>query len=260
MLLFGARLSLFYPKRFVYGFQRFWQRLSWDLNVQTSIDIKTITRENNLIHVKYYANRLEGDGPIGDLEEKEYDYLVLSCPLLKNVLEPFLKLTAQEQQVFDDKRIQRNLFGVVLVNDVNKTPHPYKVFHIFPEAKINHPAILAHQFLDHPAYEIYSPMESINEEDMEAGIQHIKKTAIETIKSLGGEAEEKDILHYDYWNYFYHVSLDDFKNGYFDQLESMQGSNNTFYNMGLNSFELIEPIARYSKHLVEEYYLGYKLR
>lgn len=264
MLLFGAKLSVFYPKRFVYGFQRFWQRVSWDLNVQNSIYIKSITRDNGVIHVTYDAKRLEGDGLATDEVEKEYDYLVLSCPLLKSVLEPFLNLSDQEKQMFDDSRIQKNMFGVVLINDANKTPHPYKVFHIFPEAKINQPSIFAHQFLDRPAYEIYSPMTPVENGNMvfidKIGIAHIKKTAIETIKSFGGTAEEKDILHYDYWSYFYHVSLDDFKNGYFDQLESMQGSNNTFYNMGLNSFELIEPIARYSKHLVEEYYLGDKLR
>ena len=98
--------------------------------------------------------------------------------------------------------------------------------------------------------------EGISPEELRKRIEKMKEDSIELIKSLGGEATSENILHYDVWNYFYHVNIDDFKAGYFDRLEEMQGQNNTFYNMGLNSFELIEPITRYSKYLVSKYYLG----
>ena len=87
-------------------------------------------------------------------------------------------------------------------------------------------------------------------------VKDIEEKAKGIIESLKGKM--KSVLHYDIWKYFYHVELEDFKSGYYDQLEAMQGQDNTFYNMGLNSFELIEPITRYSKYLVSEYYTGNK--
>jgi len=260
MLLFGAGLSLSYPKRFEDGFQRFWQRISWSLNVRTGVDIKSVKRNNGKVTVKYDQSRLKNDGLNTSSFEKIYDYLVLSCPLTIETLEPFLDLSEDEKKMFNPSKVQNHIFGITLINDEKRIKFDYRVFHIFPLAKINTPAIFAHQFPSSPAYEIYTPMTNdIAEQDLKGREQRIDKMikdAIALIHSFGGEAKMDDVLHYDIWKYFYHVSLDEFKSGYFDKLEDMQGKNNTFYNMGLNSFELIEPITRYSKYLVSKYYTG----
>ena len=260
MLLFGAGLSVSYPKRFVDGFQRFWQRISWQLNVRTSVDVKNITRANGKVTIKFNEARLRDNGREFDSYEEEYDYLVLSCPLTMKVLEPFLDLRENEKEMFNPNIVKNRTFGITLLNDIKKIKFKWRVFHIFPLAKINQPAIFAHQFPSNPAYEIYTPMtnikEGISEEEMDKLILDMKENAISIIKSFKGDSSLKDVLHYDLWKYFYHVDLDDFKAGYFDKLEAMQGQENTFYNMGLNSFELIEPISRYSKYLVSKYYLG----
>jgi len=260
MLLFGAGLSLFYPKRFVDGFQRFWQRVSWSLNVRTGVEIKSIRRQNGKVIVKYDQSRLKNDGLHDSSFEKTYDYLVLSCPLTTNTLQPFLDLTEDEKNMFNPSKVRNHIFGITLLSDLKKVKFDYRVFHIFPLAEKNKPAIFAHQFPSSPAYEVYTPMDNdIPDENINAReerIEKMKKEAITLIQSFGGHSTMEDVLHYDMWKYFYHVSLDDFKAGYFDKLETMQGQNNTFYNMGLNSFELIEPITRYSKYLVSKYYVG----
>ena len=257
MLLFGAGVSIIYPKRFVDGFQRFWERLSWSLNVRTGVQVTKIIRENGKINIKYKEYRLHMDGLQFDERNKEYDYLVLSCPLTLKTLEPFLDLRENEKEMFGPKKVKHRTFGITLLNDTKKVKFKYRVFHILPLAKINHPSIFAHQFPSNPAYEIYRPMDNIPEgADIKKIRDEIEDEAIEIIRSLKGESSKDDVLHYNLWKYFYHVNLDDFKAGYFDKLEEMQGQHNTFYNMGLNSFELIEPIPRYSKYLVSKYYLG----
>ena len=264
MLFFGAGLSLSYPKRFVDGFQRFWQRISWQLNVRTSVDVKKITRKTQHGKIKIKINfdeaRMRDNGREFDSHEEEYDYLVLSCPLTVKVLEPFLDLLDNEREMFNSDIIKNRTFGITLLNDVNKLKFKWRVFHIFPLAKINQPAIFAHQFPSNPAYEIYTPMtnieDGISQDEMNKLILDLKEKAIDIVKSFKGDSSLEDVLHYDLWKYFYHVDLEDFKSGYFDKLEAMQGQQNTFYNMGLNSFELIEPITRYSKYLVSEYYVG----
>ncbi len=258
MLLFGAGLSVSYPKRFVDGFQRFWERISWSLNVRTGVFIKEVKREQGKINIKFDESRLMGDGLKMDHVEEEFDYLVLSCPLAVSTLKPFLDIKESEERMFNAEKVKHRTFGITLLDDAKKTAYKWRVFHIFPLAKINTPSIFAHQFPSNPAYEIYTPMTNLEDdrdkEAMERRIKKMEEQAREIISSLKGEAG--DILHYDLWKYFYHVSLADFKAGYFDELESMQGQQNTFYNMGLNSFELIEPISRYSKYLVSRYFTG----
>ena len=262
MLLFGAGLSISYPKRFVEGFQRFWQRISWTLNVRTSIKVESVKRENGKIRIKYVEYRLHEDGfKMTDYDE-EYDYLVLSCPLTVDTLEPWLDIRKEEKEMFSPDKVTHRTFGITLVDDEKELKFKWRIFHIFPLAKINEPSIFAHQFPSNPAYEIYTPMtnpaKDITKKQEQTLIEDMEAKAFKIIESLGGEANHDDVLHYDLWKYFYQISIDDFKSGYFDQLEAMQGQNNTFYNMGLNSFELIEPIARYSKHLVDTYFSGAK--
>lgn len=257
MLLFGARLSIAYPKRFVEGFQRFWQRISWSLNITTSVLIKEIKREKGKVRIKYDHSEMQGIGQNIESFDAEYDYLVLSCPLNLETLQPFLDIRENEKTMFSPEKVKYRTFGITLVEDVKRQPYKWRVFHIFPLAKINSPSIFAHQFPSNPAYEIYTPMSNFKNEndpkEMEEKVKEIEEKAKDIITSLKGEM--KEVLHYDIWKYFYHVELQDFKSGYYDQLEEMQGQENTFYNMGLNSFELIEPITRYSKYLVSKYYL-----
>jgi hypothetical protein len=259
MLLFGAKISMAYPKRFVDGFQRFWQRVSWGLDIRTNVHVVDIKREQGKVNVKFNIMRINDAGPSSDSFNEEYDYLVLSCPLTVKTLLPFLDLRDNEKAMFNSDKVKYNTFGIVLLNDTSKVKFDWRVFHIFPLATINHPAIFAHQFPENPAFEIYTPMTTIDDESHESlhnRIKNIEGQSISVIKNIGGNSSEEDVLHYDIWKYFYHVSLEDFKAGYFDELEKMQGQHNTFYNMGLNSFELIEPIARYSKYLVDRYYIG----
>lgn len=260
MLLFGAGISTRYPKRFVDGFQRFWERISWSLNVRLNVQITEVKRTDDKVIIKFTEYRLRDDGLKTDSFQKTYDYLVLSCPLTLETLQPFLDLRENEIEMFNPDKVKHRTFGITLLDDTKQMKFKWRVFHIFPLAKINHPSIFAHQFPSSPAFEIYTPMDNMShhsgEKFRKERIEKMEEQAIDIIKALKGEASKEDILHYDIWKYFYHVSTDDFKAGYFDRLEAMQGQHNTFYNMGLNSFELIEPIARYSKYLVTKYYLG----
>ena len=255
MLLFGAGLSLSYPKRFVDGFQRFWERVSWQLDVRTNVRVTQVVRRDSGVTVQYQELGLPGELVPPEPRQETYDYLVLSCPLTLDTLEPFLDLRAEESAQFSPEKVRHNLFGITLLNG-GGFRKKYRVFHILPLAEIDHPSIFAHQFPENPAFEIYMPMSANYNRNGQDGIALMKQRAVALVRDLGANSSEKDILHYDLWRYFFHVDLDDFKAGYYDQLEKMQGTNRTFYNMGLNSFELIEPIARYSKYLVDHYYEG----
>src|SRR5690606_37319232 len=57
---------------------------------------------------------------------------------------------------------------------------------------------------------------------------------------------------FDRWPYFKHVPAEAMRDGFYDRLEALQGSQSTFYVGGLLDFELVERIVRYSKKLVSE--------
>ena len=65
-------------------------------------------------------------------------------------------------------------------------------------------------------------------------------------------------LSYADWpSYFPRVSLADMTSfdggaGWYDQVESIQGHNDTYLCHGILSFELVELVMRYARHLVED--------
>ncbi len=56
------------------------------------------------------------------------------------------------------------------------------------------------------------------------------------------------------WRYFPHVGLTDFSAGFYDQLESLQGFEQTFYASSLLAFETVGNTVAYSRGLVDRYF------
>ena len=73
---------------------------------------------------------------------------------------------------------------------------------------------------------------------------------------LGGKIDptESRWRTYDRFTYFQHVTSKDIGDGYYEKLESQQGVDRTFYVGGVTDFELVEPIVKHSKYLVEKHF------
>lgn len=69
--------------------------------------------------------------------------------------------------------------------------------------------------------------------------------------SLGGL---KKVYAQKQWEYFPHVSSQDIKAGWFDQMEALQGLKNTYYLGSALSFELVENVVAYSNELVQKHF------
>ena len=70
-----------WPKRFVYGYGRLWEKLSWNLNVRTGVHISRITRKEQQVEIEYAYP----DQALNELDWQNHklvvDYLILACPL-----------------------------------------------------------------------------------------------------------------------------------------------------------------------------------
>ena len=58
-----------------------------------------------------------------------------------------------------------------------------------------------------------------------------------------------------YWGtYFPHVSIDEVQKGFYDEFETLQGENNTYFAGSSMTFEMMESTVAYSQYLINKYF------
>lgn len=249
-----------WPKRFTYGYQRFFERLSWDLNVRTNIDIESIERADDAIHITYRQTGQDLNRTATEVERLHVDYLVLACPL-KQFTEPGSPLTLDPPE--------ENLFKVIEPISYCMTTRTLAfgeameapLAAIYPIPPYNRdspiPYGVAKQWPDAPFVQFYTRTllpDDRTEKEIEAAVVR----GVDTItRQMGGIVPLESFDTSDTFNrflYFQHVNEDDIKGGWFTLLEKQQGRNRTFFVGGATNFELNEPIAEYSRNLVERHF------
>lgn len=226
--------GLFFNQRvFVWkdGIQDMWRRVAKDFDVHYSTEIKQIKR----------GEKVE----LETLKEKfESDILILACPLDNTMA--FLDVTSDEREFFSKIRYidyQTYLCFVDGLPEANR--HDYIMPNITDRRK-GHMIVWYKRWADSNLVTVYVIS------DWEKSDNAIIN-AIETdLKRLG--AKLKGVHSFKKWNYFPHVSTEDFKNGFYENLEGLQGNNNTYYIGELLSFPSVEHVTRYSKYLVERFF------
>ncbi|SEF97919.1 NAD(P)-binding protein [Algoriphagus boritolerans] len=258
MLVFGAGLPTRWPKRFIYGFQRFWQKVSWNLTVIKSAEIKKIERGNEvIIHFDVPEHNMNDKNT--RTEVREFDYLIVAVPLTFNIVSNLFsdKLDLGKPCSLTDQ--EKRLFGKVVTNPYCMTTFIIKdlslkrrLINILPVQKIGYPYVVTQQFPGNPLVSFYSRTTERDQPDRKG----IIAAAEALILKWGRVVSEDDLFTHDRWTYFPHVPVLAIKEGFYDELEAMQGKNNTFYVGGLMAFELIEPILNYSENLVKVHFTG----
>jgi monoamine oxidase len=259
LLLSAARFSWIVPsrlllRRFRFGFQRFWERVAWDLNVRLDIEIETIERDPDAgITVTYrHPTQLLGSAISHTTDRTRFDYLVIACPLIRSELESFLSLTEEERQLQEKIRFIPYAVASFEVADVVL---PERVAFHLPLPARGAPMIVYQAHPDNELMAFYArlPTENPSADDELRFRRQIERC----VQAFGGRIRDDDDWHsYDAWLYFKHVDAIDLKRGYFDDWERLQGTLRTFYTGGLFDFDYVEGITRYSRQLVETYFLG----
>ncbi|WP_366932858.1 FAD-dependent oxidoreductase, partial [Nostoc sp. JL31] len=243
LVTYGADMRCGWPKRFTDGFQRFWERVAWGLNVRLNIDIKEIKR-GAITRVRLTEQEQILDKIVTHEEVLEFDYLVLACPLTLNVLNTFLDLSSAEKDLFEQIILNPYSLITYLIPELEM---PTPVTNVIPLNVVGNPWFIAQQFADNDLIAFYTRLdreEKITKADVLQGIQ-------KTLENLGVQVDD-DYYTYDKWPYFPHVTSEVMQAGFYDRLEALQGQRKTFYVGGLLNFELVETIVEYSKSLVEK--------
>lgn len=113
----------------------------------------------------------------------------------------------------------------------------------FTAARSGQPIFWHHRYLDSNLITFYAlcNQETTDEQVIE-NIQHM-------VQDFGGTLDEVHTTAR--WKYFPHVGADDMRQGYYDQLEKLQGENHTYYIGELLNFSTVGLSAEYAAHLVE---------
>ncbi len=251
LMIYGSMPFHRWPRRFVNGFQRFWSRVAEPLDVRTGVTIERIDRSPDSVTVRAsFPVEVDGNVLYRD-EDLEYDYLVLCCPLQPEVTSAFLTLTDDETRLFQKIRLFP-FFITTWRMEQHKKIHTRLVNTVpIPERSTGAPTIITQQFEDNPLVTFYSPVT-----DPDRRFDPQIKQGIDALASAVGIELPAEPETWNNFPYFPHVTVQDIADGWYRDLEAMQGANRTFYNGGVMAFELIEPIVEYSDELVRVHFLG----
>ncbi|WP_319548302.1 FAD-dependent oxidoreductase [Desulfogranum marinum] len=257
ILLSSVKFSRFLPgvllvRRFTYGFQRFWEQVAWDLNVRLNVEVKTIKRNEDGITVTYtHPIQMLGDQVSHAIDKAQFDHLIISCPLLKKEMEKMMDLT--EEEAWLQSRTQFIPYAVASFEIADMVLQERVAFHL-PLPPLGEPMIISQPHPDNELMAFYARLSSSN--PTEADEHRLREHVERYVKAFGGKIKTDDDWHsYDAWLYFKHVSVDEFRAGYYDRWEKIQGENRTFYVGGLFDFDYVEGIVCYSRALVEQHFI-----
>lgn len=279
-----------WPKRFVLGYQRFWEVIAFNLNVETRVDIESIHRNvDGKIRVKY--RRLQQHNTHTDpspVYTHDFDKLIVACPLEGELIETFLKdMTADEKDLLghvisytykmtschvENLGLEEPIVAALPIPEID-TPwaitqqYDHSDFTQFYSRErsntINFPEALRlkrQEYADtiKPRFDVTkydAPPKATQDEHGPGRVQdHFKKEidqpVLDFVEKLGGTLGKNDWHTFDLWPYFQHYRVEEIKEGYYDRFEALQGVSNTYYVGGLMNFELVNHIMEYSKHIV----------
>ncbi len=224
-----------WPKQFLLGFQDLWSRVAARLpDVRLNSRIMEISRKASI------SIRLQNESTqAGEL--LEFDSLILACPLDPVSLH-FMDLRTEEKEMFGKIRYDKYFASLCHCPGIKGGFFLAEL----PVPTIGHPWGIIKQWPKNDLCVFYSPATpSTTADEILRFIQEDAK------KNLRGKIQ---LIQQVEWDYFPHVTPEEFAGGYYDRLEALQGTNNTWFAGGLLNFETVATTVTYSKELVTKWF------
>jgi hypothetical protein len=244
-VLHVAGLTQYWPRVLKHGFQSLWEAVAREVDVSLDTGIRAIRRRpaegSNSIEVEIEF--------AGDRKAERFDQLILACPIdLPTLTGMGLDLGPQETRLLEKVRYVEFVTTACRVEGV-----PAGVVGTIPLPSM----------LDYTGYiKIYddsdmaiffnlAPSEAYDPDEI---LEKTRKQVSDLPEYQGKVARLIERHSQQGWRYFPHVSLTDFSAGFYDQLESLQGFEKTYYTSSLLGFETVGNTVAYSRGLVNRYF------
>jgi hypothetical protein len=234
-----------YPKRFVLGYERLLEKISWELETIMNVEIQTIHRKGSItveaiVH-EQYLNKI-----VSNPKTFAFDHLIVATPY-----PIFVELLA------DATKEEKELAALVKVNPFVVTTYPiedagqlFACTFSLPQPAIGEPYVVTRQFAADDLVSFYTRY-NLEQPIAKATILENNKRFAE---KMGLSPLPPDYYTYSDWAYFPHVDAPTMQNGFYDRIEALQGQQHIYYTGGLFAFELVEAIACYSQALIKKHF------
>ncbi len=249
LLKTGLHIPQGWPKRFEKGFGSMWQQVADQLDVEYCTQVLAVERGDDVRIVTEHG---------GQQRTRHFDRLVLALPP-SDALE-FLDATDDERRLYAADTVLYNHY--VVATATVKDFHWWVVNTLQPAPNDSgswpppdgHPYIFGKQWRQADLTLFYAPLAPGVEPDE---VWSNMKATLELSGKGYPTAFGKWHDYADWPRYFPRVSIEDMASfeggaGWYDQVEALQGRNHTYLCHGVVSFELVERVARYARHLVEQ--------
>lgn len=214
------------------GAQSLFEKLAQSFDIRLSSQVIKILRDKKV--------KVETD-----IETSEFDKLIIATPL--DETKYFMDLSEEESSLFSQiQYVNFKVFAFILDN----VP---KVSGFIPgylnREHAGHLMVWYYRWQNSEVNDLIT-VYSIAKEGMST--RECKNIIEEDLKRMGVAVH--GLYTHKSWKYFPHVSCDNMASGFYDKLEAMQGTRNTYYAGEIMSFSCMEECAAYSRLLVDKYF------
>jgi hypothetical protein len=234
-----------YPKRFVLGYERLFEKISWELEVFTNVEIRSIRRQG-VLEIDAIVHEQALNKIVSTPKTFVFDHLVAATPY-PTFVELLADATPEEKELA--ALVQVNPF-VVTTYPVERSAQLFACTFSLPQPALGEPTVVTRQFANNNLVSFYTRYTQQQPIPKEKILENNKRFA-EKMKLSPLPA---DYCTYSAWAYFPHVNSATMQAGFYDRIEALQGQQRVFYTGGLFAFELVECITDYSKALINQHF------
>jgi predicted NAD/FAD-binding protein len=218
-------------RRFIWpeGVESLWAQVAHQHDVRTSVSVERVTR-SGCVQVETADDELE------------FDALILACPLDEALR--FLDASPTERTLFSE--ITYYDYWVLLAETTGLPPGAGFVPERFGADQRGHLMLWYQRWPDTPLDTLYALG------DPRMTQETVAELLGEDLDRMGASLDR--IVEVRRWRYFPHVSPTAMAGGYYEQLEGLQGANQTYFAGEVMSFASVELCAQYSEALVQRHF------
>ena len=119
--------------------------------------------------------------------------------------------------------------------------------------RLGHVMVYYHRWADDPHQIITTYLLRNHPDYADKTQEECRQMVLDDMETFGHPVEK--IIEEQTWYYFPHVSSEDYKAGWYEKVEGMQGRRNTFCAGEIMSFGNFDEVCHYSKDLVTRFFV-----
>lgn len=220
--------------KFPDGIQHLWSTVAQQQQVLYDASIKKIQRAAS-VQITFEQKNLS-------TKTLEFDELILTSPLDESPF--FLDVTEQEQHLFSKIIYCDYRTFACWLKDFPQTSG--YVPGNYTSSRAGHPVFWYQRYRDSNLYTFYVLG------DWKITNEQILKNIERVVQQLGGSIERVHTTAQ--WKYFPHVTPEKMRDGFYDQLESLQGQKHTYLAGESLNFSTVGLSSAYAEQLVERFF------